>query len=216
MRETQLKGDNSNNPSQDYPSSMSNSELEAVSWEEIYSLLLSLSESIRLDYRAEVLVGILRGGVFPALILSDLLNVKNLSMIRIRHYEGVSQTTTEGVLDQPLLSSLEHRKVLLVDDVADTGKSLSIAIDHIKEKEAGKLKCATIYYKPWSAVKPDYYSKETDKWIIFPWELRETINSVLGDFKKRGKTMEEAKDKLLSSGINKKLLELLLREGNAD
>ena len=194
---------------------MSNFDLEAVTWEEIYSLLLGLSEKIRLDYKPEVLVGILRGGVFPALILSDLLGIKNLSTIGLRHYEGINRTMTQGILNQPVSFPLEYRKVLLVDDVADTGESLITAIKHIKEKGAKELRCATIYYKPWSTIRPDYYSRETEKWIVFPWELRETIQDVLEEFERQGKTMEEAKRRLLASGINKSLLEVFLQEKGA-
>jgi len=83
---------------------------------------------------------------------------------------------------------------------------------HLKEKGATEVKIATIYYKPWSVVIPDYYEKETRSWIIFPWERKETIKNVIKRYKKEEKSVEEAKDKLVSSGLDSKLVERFVRE----
>ena len=60
-----------------------------------------------------------------------------------------------------------------VDDVADSGKSLVAAVNHIKEMGAKEIKTATLYYKRHSIIKPDYYINETQSWIVYPWEYGE-------------------------------------------
>jgi len=107
---------------------------------------------------------------------------------------------------------VEGERVLVVDDVADTGESLRVVQTHLGEKGATEVKIATIYYKPWSVLIPDYYEKETSSWIIFPWERKETVRKVVEKFKCQGKSVEEAKEKLVSSGLDRKLVERFIQE----
>ena len=116
------------------------------------------------------------------------------------------------VITQPVSVSVRGKKVLVVDEVADTGKSLRLVRSHLKEEGATEVKIATIYYKPWSIVVPDYYEKETSLWIVFPWERKETIRNVIKQYKSEGKTVEEAKEKLVKAGLNAKLVEQFIRE----
>ena len=107
---------------------------------------------------------------------------------------------------------VEGKKVLVVDDVADTGKSLALVKTHLKEEGATEMKIATIYYKPWSIVVPDWFERKTSRWIIFPWERKETVKSVIKQFREQGKSIEEAREKLVSSGLDRKLIERFLEE----
>ncbi|MFB0523573.1 MAG: phosphoribosyltransferase, partial [Candidatus Bathyarchaeia archaeon] len=132
--------------------------------------------------------------------------------VKAEFYLGVAETKGEPLITQPVSVSVRNKKVLLMDDVADTGKSLRLVRAHLKEKGATEVKIATIYYKPWSVVIPDYYAKETRSWIIFPWERKETIRNVIKRYKKEGKSVEDAKDKLVSSGLDSKLVERFVRE----
>jgi hypothetical protein len=83
---------------------------------------------------------------------------------------------------------------------------------HLKEQGATEVKIATIYYKPWSIVTPDWYERETSRWIVFPWERKETVRNVVKRFKSEGKTVEEAKETLIRHGLDRKLVEKFLRE----
>ncbi len=101
---------------------------------------------------------------------------------------------------------------MVVDDVADTGKSLRLVRLHLKEQGATDVKIATIYYKPWSIVTPDWYERKTSHWIIFPWERKETVRNVVEKFKDKGKTIQEAKETLIRYGLDRKLVERFLEE----
>jgi len=83
---------------------------------------------------------------------------------------------------------------------------------HLTEKGATEVKIATLYYKPWSILAPDYYERKTSSWIIFPWERKETVRKVVERYKRQGKSVEEAKQKLIASGMDRKLVERFLKE----
>ena len=194
---------------------MSKSELEfeIPTWEKIYELLLNLASKIRkANFKPDVIVGISRGGWPPARIMSDLLENPELANVKAEFYLDVAKTKSEPVITQPVSVSVHGKKILIVDDVADTGKSLRLVRSHIKEQGATDVKIATIYYKPWSVVTPDWYERKTSHWIIFPWERKETVKNVVKKFKSEGKTVEEAKETLIRYGLDRRLVERFLDE----
>jgi len=191
----------------------SEAEFEVPTWEQIYELLLNLADEVRRDgFKPDVIVGISRGGWPPARIMSDLLENPELANVKAEFYLGVAETKGEPVVTQPVSVSVRNKKVLVVDDVADTGKSLRLVASHLKEHGAAEVKIATLYYKPWSIVTPDYFKKETRAWIIFPWERKETVRNIMEKYRRQGKSVEEAKKKLVESGLDCRLVERFLRE----
>ncbi|MDI6642608.1 MAG: phosphoribosyltransferase [Candidatus Hodarchaeaceae archaeon] len=139
-----------------------------LSWDEVERAAKTLANSIKRDFDPDILVGVARGGLIPAVRLSHLLGDKLLRIIHVRYYKGANAR-----LKKPeLLADIERieGKVLVVDDVADTGTSLDFVLKHLKGKGAKEVRTATIAYKPKSRLKPDYFVYETDKWVVFPWE----------------------------------------------
>ena len=183
------------------------------SWEQIYNLLLKLAETIQKNqYRPNIIVGVARGGWIPARILSDLLQIPKLANVATQFYTGIAESKREPVLTQPVSMSVKGKKVLVVDDLADTGKSLQLVNSHLKNQGATEVRIATIYRKPWSIITPNYYERETSQWIVFPWELRETIKKIVETFIDNKRTVDEAKEKLISSGFDKELTEHFIKE----
>jgi hypothetical protein len=188
-------------------------EFEVPTWNQMYDMLLNLTEKIRKNgFKPDIIVGVSRGGWPPARVLSDLMGNSNLANVRAEFYLGVAETKEEPVLTQPVSMEVAGKKVLVVDEVADTGKSLKLVKEHIVEKGAMKVKIATVYYKPWSIVKPDYYEKETSRWIVFPWEIKETVRKIVKRCKEKGKPVEEEAAKLVKAGISAGLVERFLKE----
>jgi hypoxanthine phosphoribosyltransferase len=186
---------------------------EAPTWNQIYDMLLGLADRIRTDrFEADIIVGISRGGWPPARILSDLLSNPNLANVRAEFYLGFAETKEEPSLTQPLSMDVFDKRILIVDEVADTGKSLRLVREHIIEQGSKELKIVTVYYKPWSAVKPDYYAKETSDWIVFPWEIKETINRILKRSRERETSFETETKKLVKAGIPAQLVRRFVRE----
>jgi hypothetical protein len=188
-------------------------EFEIPSWEQIYEMLIELADRIRRNgFEPDVIVGVSRGGWAPARVMSDLLENPELANVRAEFYLGVAETKGEPVITQPVSTSVKGKKVLVMDDVADTGKSLRLVKTHILNEGATDIKIATIYYKPWSVLTPDYYKKKTSLWVVFPWERKETIRNILKKYEQQKKPIEEAEKQLVRSGLDRKLVERFIRE----
>jgi hypothetical protein len=188
-------------------------EFEVPKWNQIYEMLLNLAEKIRKNnFKPDIIVGVSRGGWPPARVMSDLLDNPNLANVRAEFYLGVAETKGEPTLTQPVSMKIAGKKVLVVDEVADTGKSLKLVKEHIIEKGATEVKIATVYYKPWSIVKPDYYERETSNWIVFPWEIKETVRKIVKKCEKTGKPIGAESAKLVKAGISPRLVEKFLKE----
>jgi hypoxanthine phosphoribosyltransferase len=141
-------------------------EFEAPSWDEIYDMLLALADMIRRDgFSPNVIVGVSRGGWPPARVMSDLLGNVELANVRVEFYRGVAETGSKPIITQPLSMPVKGKKVLIMDDVADTGKSLELVKKHVLEHKVSEVKIATIYYKPWSIIMPDYYIRVTRRCV---------------------------------------------------
>ncbi len=186
---------------------------EVPTWEQIYAMLLDLARKILDDeFNCDVIVGVSRGGWTPARVLSDLLENPEIANVKAEFYLGVAKTKREPVITQSVSVNVKGKKVLVVDDVSDTGKSLHLVKTHLLEQGAKSLKIATLYYKPWSITKPDYYEKTTRDWIIFPWERKEALRKVIEKFEQNGKSVEDAKQTLVGYGFDSELAERFVRE----
>jgi hypothetical protein len=183
----------------------------APSWDEVYDLLLKLAKKIvDENYRPDLIVGIARGGWIVARILSDLLNIKEIGNIRVEFYEDLLLTRDLPCITQEISVEVRGKKVLLCDDVADTGKSLKVAADYLRSKGVSEMKISTLHLKPKSIVCPNYYVSVTDAWIIYPWEVFETIKSVAGKLEKEGKSSEEIKKELLRTKVQPKYIKYFM------
>lgn len=186
---------------------------EAPSWGQIYDILLDLAGRIRKDgFRPDVIVGISRGGWPPARVMSDLLSNPNVANVRAEFYLGITETDLEPVLTQPVSMNVENKRILIVDEVADTGKSLRMVKDHIIRQRAKEARTVTIYCKPWCIVKPDYFGRETTDWVVFPWEIKETLGKIMVKCKERKKLLQRETAKLVKAGIPARLIRQFLRE----
>ena len=121
-------------------------------------------------FQPDILLGIARGGLLPAGALAYALDVKNLFTISVEFYTGVDTRLDVPVMLPPFLDvhDLDEAKVLVVDDVVDTGRTLELVhafcAGHVSE-----ARTAVLYDKPRSSLRPDYAWRRTDRWIDFPW-----------------------------------------------
>ena len=157
----------------------------APTWDYIESLTVKLYELIVVkgQYVPDVIAGISRGGLVPARIISDLFLAQRkkvtLSIMQIGFYSGVAKTEKEPIIYQDLPGHVHGKKILLIDDVADTGVSLEFALQYLNMKKPAEIRVGTLYYKPWSRLKPHFFVKETSAWIIFPHERYEFMSEQL-------------------------------------
>jgi hypoxanthine phosphoribosyltransferase len=187
-------------------------EFEVPSWNEIYAMLLSQAEKIRRSgFKPDVIVGVTRGGWVPARVLSDLLEIPELATVRVEFYLGVAETRNTPVLTQAASAVMKDKKALLVDEIADTGKSLQLTKEHLLQQGATEVRIATMYYKPFSVTKPDYYETETRRWVVFPWDAKETIMKIVEKHRDKNIINLET-EKLVKAGLPKQQVEEFLKE----
>lgn len=136
---------------------------------------------LKSGYRPDIIVGVWRGGAPPAIICEEFLGhygVKARSVVvRAKGYRGMKRSgeTKLGWLG-PLRAALRKpRRVLVVDDVCDTGLTLMEVVNLIRNlSPGGATKTATLYYKPTlsrTGLVPDFFVHRTAVWLVFPHEL---------------------------------------------
>lgn len=144
-----------------------------MSWNSTVKYCEELSEKIK-DFKPEIIVALSRGGLVPGRIMSDLLGVDDVGVLGIKFYKAMEKATDFPKITQELTMDLQGKRILIIDDIADTGRSLMVAKDYLRRKGAGEIRVATLHYKPNSMFKPDYYVATTNAWIVYPWEIHET------------------------------------------
>lgn len=131
-----------------------------MKWEEFDTEIRELAGKI--DYTPDVIVGVARGGVIPAAILSKLLKVKDMYIVKVRHDEN---RTVMG----DTVPDVSGKKVLLVEDMLETGKSLVVAKEYLERKGA-EVKTVSLYTMPITESQPDFSLRQVSEVALFPWE----------------------------------------------
>ncbi len=188
---------------------MANPKYEAPGWDQIYSMLLDLAEKVRdSGYEPQVIVGVSRGGWPPARIMSDLLQNSNLANIKVEFYKDIGVRTEKPRITQPVTSDVTGKRVLVVDDVSDTGHSLRVVVNHLRRKGVRDIKVCTLYLKPKSVFKPDFFARVTRKWVIFPWERLEAVHLIAKRIKSVSSVVSELKGSGMSGGLVRRLVRM--------
>lgn len=155
---------------------------EILSWRAVAGDAKKLSRMIQDSaYNPHIVVAIGRGGLVPARILCDYMHIKDLTTIKVEHW-GIAATPDEkAVIKFPLNADIKDKKVLLVDDITDTGDTLRVSIEYLKGFKPKGIRTAVLLHKTSSDVIPDYYVKKIAKWrwIIFPWHVWEDLTSFI-------------------------------------
>jgi hypoxanthine phosphoribosyltransferase len=160
---------------------------ETLTWEGFGGAARDLAHAIvGSGWMPDLIIAIARGGLLPAGALSYAMGVKAIGTMNVEFYTGVGETLPEPQLLPPLMdvSAIDGHRVLVVDDVADSGRTLAMIMDLMGEHGlsldgqgavAVDARSAVIYRKPRSVIVPDYEWRITDRWINFPWSTKPVI-----------------------------------------
>lgn len=152
-------------------------EREKLSYEEFGTAVRELAQVIKdSGYEPDIVLSIARGGLLIGGALGYALGVKNTFTMSVEFYTGVNERLALPVVLPPVPNKVDLTglKVLVADDVADTGATLKL----VQEFCAGyvaEVRSAVLYEKPHSIDKPDYSWRQTDKWIEFPWSVQPPV-----------------------------------------
>ena len=153
---------------------------ERLSWAEFGEATRDLARRVADNgYEPDLILSIARGGLLVGAALGYALDVKNTWTMNVEFYTGVEERLEVPMILPPVpeLVDLELARMLIADDVADTGETLIL----VKEFCAGKVaevRCAVLYEKSRSIVKCDYVWRRTDLWIDFPWSSQTRITQL--------------------------------------
>src|SRR5438132_13404249 len=146
-------------------------EREWMTWGDLGTAVEELAAEIEaVDFRPDAVLALARGGLPAAGALAYALGVKNMATLNVEFYTGVDERLEEPLILPPVpdLSLLRTERLLVVDDVADTGRTLALASEFCAQ-HVPEVRTAVLYEKPHSVVRCDYVWRRTDRWIDFPW-----------------------------------------------
>jgi hypothetical protein len=187
-----------------------------VSNETVYDLAWTLANKVRASrFRPDLVVAISRGGFTPARVLCDVLGIFNLTSIRIVHYRGPADMEPVATVKYPLCIPVEGQRLLVVDDVNDTGDTLEAARKHLEPLGPSEVRMAVLHEKTGSPVRADYAAGVIDewRWLIYPWAVVEDVGGFLRQMDPLPRNSDEADRRLLADyglDVPRTLLERLL------
>ena len=192
------------------PTHFSNDPIEylAPSWNDLDDLVFSISKNIIADgLQFNRIVTMAKGGWPMARPLVDYVQASEVASIGIKLYKGIDTRAAEPEVYQDIPVNIAGETVLLFDDVADTGETLAYVKQYLEGGGAKKIYTATLFYKPHSTIKPDYYAQETLSWIIFPYELRETMDVLVDKWESEGLGETEIVERFTTLGFKRSTVE---------
>ncbi|HUK79598.1 MAG TPA: phosphoribosyltransferase family protein [Nitrososphaerales archaeon] len=143
-----------------------------ISWPEYGNLAEALAEKVRAKGKKyDLVVGIARGGIPVAMVVSDHLNVK-VDFVNVKSYNDIGKRAPPKILST-LTETIQGKEILLVDDLVDQGDTLTLMTQYLSGQEPKTLETAVLFKKPWSKTQPDYFLEEVSEWVVFPFELGE-------------------------------------------
>ncbi len=148
-----------------------------MTWSDLGDGARSLAEAAAADgFVPDIILGIARGGLLVAGAVGYALGIKNTFTMNVEFYTGVDERLDVPMILPPVpdLVDFAEQRVLITDDVADTGATLRL-VQEFCEGKVAEVRCAVLYEKPRSVVKCDYVWRRTERWITFPWSAGEPV-----------------------------------------
>lgn len=152
-------------------------ERETMCWDDLGAGARELARMIAADgYEPEMILSIARGGLLVGAALGYALDVKNVYTMNVEYYTGVDERLEVPRILPPApdFVDLHEARILIADDVADTGHTLE-SVQAFCAGKVGEVRVAVLYEKPASVVRCDYVWRRTDRWIDFPWSAQPPV-----------------------------------------
>ncbi len=155
---------------------------QILSWSSVLRDTKRLSQIIKgSGYAPDIVIAIGRGGYVPARILCDYLTIHDLAAFKAEHWGIAAVQKKKAVIKFPLGANIKNKKVLLVDDITDTGETLRVSLHYLAGLGPKEVRTAVLIHKTCSMVIPDYFLRKIVKWrwVIFPWHLWEDMTGFI-------------------------------------
>ncbi len=150
--------------------------LRYLSWAQYGELVTRLADIvISSGEKFDLVVGIARGGIPVAMVVSDRLGCK-IDFLNVKSYTDVGERTKPKILTT-IIEDISGKKVLVVDDLVDGGETMETVTGYLGSEKPRAIKTAVLFTKPWSAFVPDFSLQTVDTWVVFPYERGEVRRS---------------------------------------
>lgn len=187
-----------------------NFKFQYISWLKLHELCFGLLKRIKeKNIEFDRIVCVSRGGLVVARIFSDFLNLP-ISNFTIVSYVSVGKTGTPKIIEA-LAADIKNEKILLIDEIVDHGTTLKKALSYLGKFKPKSITSLVPVIKPWTKLKPDFWALETDKWVVFAYEVRETINDLVKIWRKEDVEEKEMKERLVKIGLPGEQVEYFLK-----
>ncbi len=165
-------------------------------------------------YVPDIVIAIGRGGYIPARIFCDYLMVHDLAAFKAEHWGVAAVRKKKAVIKFPLSANIKNKRVLLVDDITDTGETLRVSTRYLNGFEPKEVRTAVLIHKTSSPVVPDYFLRKIIKWcwVIFPWHLFEDMTGFVTTLTDEGIRGEDVIKRELRRRYGINVLSGMLRE----
>jgi xanthine phosphoribosyltransferase len=121
------------------------------------------------SFEAEAILAIARGGLTLSHVMAEGLDIREVQSIRTELYDKTSKRDAITIFDNSVFKNV--KRVLVVDDIADSGETLEVIMKHLQEKHSEiEFKSCTLFYKKTSVYEPHFWLNEANDWIDFFWE----------------------------------------------
>jgi hypoxanthine phosphoribosyltransferase len=172
---------------------------EVIGLDEVYELAFQLSQSVRsAGYQPDLVIAIARGGFVPARLVCDFLRCRDLTSITVRHYAPGARMETAARITYPIGADLRGEKVLVVDDVNDTGETLELVRPHLEDRDAAEVRVAVLHEKARSQARADFRAAAVSDalWLVYEWALVEDTTGFLERLEPRPDRTDECRRRL--------------------
>ena len=156
-------------------------ECEVMDWDLFYELSKKTADKIiKSRFKPDFMVGLARGGWVLSRVLCDFIGVKDLVSLKVEHWGITATPDGSAQIKYPFRIELRGRRVLIVDDITDTGESMRVAKEYVETMNPLVVKTATLRHIIGGKFKPDYFGDEISwRWVVFPWNYTEDMCNIV-------------------------------------
>ena len=192
--------------------------VELVTWARSYELGRKLAGLVRKSgYSPDLIIAIGRGGYVPGRVVADFLLMDCLTSFKVEHWGVAAEKRGEAVVRYPLAVDIKGLKVLVIDDVTDTGDTLAVSVEYLREFMPEEIMTGVLQHKTCSTFLPDYYAEMISDWhwIVYPWAVFEDLSGfvekVLQDGERTAPEIIDRLGSLFGISVDPELLDEILR-----
>ena len=156
-------------------------ECQVMDWNYFYQLAKEVGNQIaRSGYKPDMIVGLARGGWVLARVLCDFVGVKDLVSLKVEHWGVTATPDGKAKLKHLLNVDLTGKKVLVVDDITDTGESMRVTVEYLKTLNPAEIRTASLQHLTCAKFKADFVGEVLPwRWVIFPWNFTEDMCTLI-------------------------------------